>query len=214
MDLVPFNPAERIEITQGTLPHWQQARRTYFVTWRTADSIPLQLLNAWKMEREAWLVEHCIGPDEVDSLPDDQRREYHQRFAQHWHDALDKGHGECLLRQDRIRSVVENTLRHFDGSRYSLGDFVLMPNHVHLLVTPFDGHDIRKLCFSWKRFSSGQVNRLLGRKGDLWQTESFDHLIRHVASLRKLQCYIEDNPAKARLFADEYTLYQPPDWRR
>jgi len=87
-----------------------------------------------------------------------------------------------------------------------------MPHHVHVLVTLMDGEDIQKTCFSWKRFSAGAIQRLLGRQGEFWQPESFDHIIRHEASLRRIQTYIADNPAKARLTPGEYTHYCPEAW--
>lgn len=62
-----------------------------------------------------------------------------QRFGNWIQDALDRGHGECLLRDSANRVIVETALRFFDGKRYALGDFVIMPNHVHVLVVPNDG---------------------------------------------------------------------------
>jgi len=212
MRFVPFDPDGHVNVSHGLLPHWQQTGRTYFITWRTADSIPVALWRQWQAERDAWLHQHGITLADLDSLPPDQRRDYHERFSRRWQDHLDQGHGECLLRRGEVRAHVESTLRHFDGTRYDLGDFVLMPNHVHVLVTLMDGEDIQKTCFSWKRFSASAIQRLLGRQGEFWQPESFDHIIRHEASLRRIQTYIADNPAKARLTPGEYTHYCPEAW--
>ena len=154
MNFVPFNPDERVDITHSLLPHWQQKGRTYFITWRTADSIPLQLWRQWQAERDAWLHQHGITVADLDTLPSEQRRDYHERFSRRWQDHLDDCHGDCPLRRADLRTHVESALRHFDGQRYDLGDFVLMPNHIHVLVTLNDGEDIQKTCFSWKRFSA------------------------------------------------------------
>jgi putative transposase len=213
MNLVPFSREERVHITQGMLPHWRQDRRTYFVTWRTADSIPAKLFKQWQTERDAWLQERSITRDQLNILPAEQRREYHDLHSSRWQNHLDDCHGECLLRRLDIRNVIEAALRHFEGQRYELGDFVLMPNHVHLLVTPADGEDIERLCFSWKRFSGGSINKLLGRQGEFWQPESFDHIVRSASALQKTQAYIAENPVKARLKEYEFTLYQPASWR-
>lgn len=213
MNFVPFDPNERTDITRGLLPHWQQKGRTYFITWRTADSIPVALWKQWQAERDAWLHQQGIAVTDLDTLPADQRNEYHERFSRRWQDHLDDCHGECVLRRADLRAHVESALRHFDGHRYDLGDFVLMPNHVHVLVTLHNDDDMLKTCFSWKRFSAGVIQRLLGRHGEFWQPESFDHIIRHEASLRRIQGYIQDNPAKARLSPDEYTWHRPDSWR-
>ena len=214
MNFVPFSREERIHITQGQLPHWQQRRRTYFITWRTADSIPVQLLKQWISERDAWLLEHFVSLDRLNTLPGAKRREYHDRFSRRWQNYLDDGHGECLLKREDIRDLVETALRHFDGQRYHLGDFVLMPNHVHVLVTPAADEDLEKLCFSWKRFSGGSINEHLDRRGEFWQPESFDHIVRSAAALRRIQDYIAENPRKAGLRPGEFTLYQPTSWRQ
>lgn len=178
MELIPFNPWEPFQISLGNLPHWQQDRRTYFITWRTADSIPIEWLRKLHYERDAWLHAHGILFESLVTLPPEKQREFHKRFTHAWHDKLDECHGACVLRRGALRDVVAGALRHFDGTHYDLGDIVVMSNHVHLLVAPNEGQDTEKLCFSWKRFSSGGINRLLGRKGEFWQAESYDHIVR------------------------------------
>jgi hypothetical protein len=149
MELVPFNPWEPVHVKQGNLPHWQQNRRTYFITWRTGDSIPTGVLRTWHAQRDLWLRGNGVTLEGVNTLPASKQRQYHELFTLPWHAYLDAGHGRCLLRHPNIRQLIEQTLRHFDKERYDLGDFVLMPNHVHLLVTPFPDEDIERLCFSW-----------------------------------------------------------------
>jgi putative transposase len=126
---------------------------------------------------------------------------------------LDECHGKCVLRLPSCREYLASALRHFDGVRYDLGDFVVMPNHAHLLVTPFEGQDVEKLCFSWKRFSGGEINRCLGRQGEFWQVESYDHIVRSGEALRAIQNYIANNPKKAGLKKEEFTLFLPESWR-
>jgi putative transposase len=200
-------------VTEGSLPHWQQVRRTYFITWRTADSIPAAWLRKLHHERDAWLRAHGIREEAINSLPAPMQAEFHERFTHAWHERLDECHGKCLLRLPSCRECVASALQHFDGERYDLGDFVVMPNHAHLLVRPFDGQDIERLCFSWKRFSSGAINRCLGRKGEFWQSESYDHIVRDGEALRAIQNYIANNPKKAGLRCGEFTLFQPEAWR-
>jgi len=212
MEFSPFNPWEPVHITQGNLPHWQQDRRTYFITWRTGDSIPAGWLKVWHHRRDTWLTVHNIKLEQLNTLPTEKQREFHERFTLPWQEHLDACHGQCILRRADARQLVEQTLRHFDGGRYDLGDFVLMPNHAHLLVTPYAGQDLEKLCFSWKRYSGGEVNKLVNRTGEFWQPESHDHIVRSGQALTAIQNYIANNPVKAKLPPGTFTLYQPPSW--
>ncbi|QIF00074.1 transposase [Roseimicrobium sp. ORNL1] len=213
MDFIPYNPWEPIEVTEGNLPHWQQERRTYFVTWRTDDSIPAELSRTWNRARDAWLHAKGITLENLFTLPPETQREYHERFTHVWHDHLDRGHGACHLAKPAVRTLVEQAIRHFDNDRYQLGDFVLMPNHVHLLVSLEPAQSITKQCFSWKRFSAGRINELLGRSGTFWQPESYDHIVRTPEALMTIQNYIANNPAKAGLGPGTFTHFRREDWR-
>ena len=125
--------------------------------------------------------------------------EYHERFTTKWHEHLDAGHGACVLRQPELAKIVHDSLLHFDGDRYEMLDFVIMPNHVHLLACfPYKAAMLEQ-CESWKHFTATQINRRLGTKGRFWQQDAFDHLVRHEAQFRRLQHYIADNPAQAGL---------------
>ena len=106
-----------------------------------------------------------------------------------------------------MSEIVETSLRHFDGDRYALEAFVVMPNHVHVLAGVPGRGEMKRLCRSWKNFTAMQINKAMGRKGQLWQWESFDHLVRSPASLKKFKAYIADNPVKARLREGEYRVW-------
>lgn len=110
-----------------------------------------------------------------------------------------------------LRTVVSNALRFFDGLHYELGDFVVMPNHVHLLVGGLARDAMLKQVESWKKWSAIQINEALSTKGRFWQDEHFDHLVRGAAAFAKFREYIADNPAKAGLKIEEYTLWRRPD---
>ena len=92
--------------------------------------------------------------------------------------------------------------------RYELGDFVVMPNHVHVLVRPLGEWDLEQILHSWKRFSASAMNRLLARRGPVWWKDNFDHLVRSGEKFAKFQRYIADNPAKANLRPSEYHLHR------
>jgi len=106
--------------------------------------------------------------------------------------------------------IVAKSLHHFDGERYELTDFVIMPNHVHLLVAFPDEEALLKQCESWKHFTATQINRSLGQKGRFWQQDGFDHLVRTPEQFVRFRRYIADNPRRARLSAGEFVLYSKP----
>ncbi len=100
---------------------------------------------------------------------------------------------------------------HFDGERWQVGDFVIMPNHVHLLVVMMGGYELEKVLYSVKRFSAGKINEAVSRNGRFWQKEYYDHIVRDVAELYRIRRYIENNPPKAGLSESGHSYYRA-DW--
>ena len=185
----PFDPREPIGNLAGNLPHWRQIGRTYFVTFRTADSLPREKVERWRDERAEWL---CANPE---PHSENQRRDYWERFRarlQYW---LDQGYGACVLRQPELRKVVEDSLRHFEGDRYRLDEFVIMPNHVHVLVAPRGDNLLSSIVHSWRSFIALKINAVLRREGTFWQKEAFDHIVRSATSMDKFRAYIRNNRA-------------------
>jgi REP-associated tyrosine transposase len=187
--------------------------KTYFITFRTEDSLPQDVIKTWYDERNSWLEQHGIafeGPlsrDAFARLPVWMRREFHQRFSEKLHRLLDECHGACVLRLPALARIVRDSLLHFDGKRYEMGDFVVMPNHVHLLVQFLPGVDMKRQCQSWKHFTAREINRALGQTGHFWQGESFDHLVRSPEQFEALRQYIAENPSRANLREGEYLHY-------
>jgi hypothetical protein len=102
-----FRREDRVRIHHGHLPHWRQEGVTYFVTSRLGDSMPQEKLLQWKSERDAWLRGNGVRSAlELDRLPERQRHEFHATFTRKWHDWLDAGYGECLLRQPSLREIL------------------------------------------------------------------------------------------------------------
>jgi putative transposase len=209
-----FDSNDQILITQRRLPHWAQDGCVVFITWRTADSMPKDVLERWRAERNRWLDHHGIDPTQkswktrVQELPPDLMVEYHDRFITRWHAALDSGHGACVLIRPDIADILMKSLLHFDGDRYEMLDFVIMPNHVHLLATFPDKASMVEQCDSWKHFTARQINRRLGIQGRFWQQDAFDHLVRHEGQFRRLRDYIAQNPLNAGLRADQVRLWR------
>ena len=208
-----FDLDAEFTVVNRRLPHWAQAGTVCFLTWRTIDSIPGILLRSWHGTRDAWLRQHDIEPrlggwqGQLQQLDRDTRGEFTRIFSERWHRHLDEGHGACVLRQQTLAKIVADSLHYFDGERYELTDFIVMPNHVHVLAAFVDENGMLTQCESWKHYAARQINRNLGTKGRLWQQDGFDHLVRSVEHFERFRRYIADNPRKARLRDGEYLHY-------
>ena len=101
----------------------------------------------------------------------------------------------------RWPGVVEEPQLFFDGERYAMHAWVIMPNHVHALFTPARDRSLSDIMLSWKSFTSRKANELLGRSGRFWQEDYFDRYVRDEAHYGDVRAYIENNPVKAGLCA-------------
>jgi len=206
----PFlHPQRPIDKHRHILPHWHQDGVWCFITWRLADSLPQAFIRGWMSERDTWLRGHP-KPWEVEI-----EAEYHQRFSEHYLDLLDQGIGSCLLRQKACADAVEQALQFFNGTRYTLKSYVVMPNHVHVLVRLHDGWPLERIVQNWKERSAKAINAALGTSGTVWQKGYFDRLIRSTPHWEFVEGYILRNPEKARLregfrlwSADESSAYR------
>ena len=184
-----FDPTLPVtHVPGGSLPHWRQDGVTYFVTFRTLDSMPEQRVREYFQERDEFLAQH------PKPWSPEIQREYYSRFKERWEAWLDECHGACELAQGNVRSAVEQVMKNRMDQDYVLHDFVVMPNHVHALVTPLRGEKLSDIVGAWKSVSARQINGLLGRKGSFWQEESFDHIVRSSHQAENLRQYIQGNP--------------------
>jgi len=162
--------------SRGYLPHLDAPGLIQAVTFRLADALPRNILEAWR--------DHEFEDGEILT-----------RVA----DSLDAGFGSCVLRSPDCAEIVEACLRRYDAERYHLMTWVVMPNHVHVIVEVRDGWPLGSLVGSWKGASAREINLTLDRQGRLWQPEYFDRYIRDEAHLRRAILYVEENPVKAGL---------------
>lgn len=171
---------------RGYLPHYDVPGITQLVTVRLADSLPASRRGEW---------EHLLN------IEDDRQRR--RRLEEY----LDRGMGECWLGRPEIATLAESALRHFDDERYSLVAWVVMPNHLHLLVDVWDV-PLSKLIGDWKSIIAHEAHRILHRTGDFWEREYLDTVIRDETHRRTAVKYIENNPVKAGL------VRAAKEWRR
>lgn len=211
-----FDPKGDVYVHYRRLPHWEQAGAMCFVTWRTIDSIPAKVLSRWRVERAMWLRQQGIDPqdeawrEQLIRLGAAVRKDYHERFTNRWMECLDECHGACVLKRSDLSAIVAASLLYHDGKKYFVSDFVVMPNHVHVLVQFQNEGQMKRQCKAWKHYAAGKINRVLGTVGRFWQVESFDHLVRSAEQFEYLRTYIEQNPAAARLRDGEYRRYRRP----
>jgi REP element-mobilizing transposase RayT len=172
------------------------------VTWRLADALPQEKLNRWKWEKTIWLEKH---PEPWDAKTEEAYRNRFTRPIEEW---LDQGTGSCLLRKPDYAHILAETLLHFVEVRYLLRNFVIMPNHVHVLLAPQPGFELGGIVQSWKGFSAKKINELRKENGKLWQADYWDRLIRNEKHFQKAVKYIQENPTKAGLKDGEYVYWE------
>ena len=141
-----------------------------------------------------WKRELALTGDET-AADDPRRAELRKRVERY----VDQGHGACWLRDERIARQVEDALFHFDGVRYRLLAWVVMPNHVHVLIETRPGFPLADIIHSWKSYTAKQANQTLERVGAFWMPDYFDRYIRDEQHLVAVTNYIEQNPVKAGL---------------
>jgi REP element-mobilizing transposase RayT len=195
-----FDPDSEVDVRERHLPHWRQVGVTYFLTFRLGDSLPQSVLKSLCEERRLWLSRHPRPWTPPALLA------YQRLFSERTEEYLNAGYGDCALRDRNVGAIVVSAMRHFHSERYLLDAFVVMPNHVHAIVTPQNSWELSKVLHSWKSFAANQINRLLKRSGALWQSESYDHIVRDEEELIGYRQYIAANPLKANLRENEYIL--------
>src|SRR5882672_1169499 len=145
--------------------------------------MPQSLLETWKRELALESVEF-----------EDKLRRRIEAY-------LDQGYGCCYLSDARVANMVQNSLLHFDGERYRLSEWMIMPNHVHLLAAPRSRYSLSDIMHSIKSYTAQEANKILGRKGRFWFEDYFDRYIRNAKHFENTVQYIKGNPVRAGLCA-------------
>jgi putative transposase len=180
------------------LPHWHPEGKTIFITWRLCGSLPVSLLKEIRTARNG-----CATNASPVNPEDSPGKQFLQFDA-----ALDSAKfGPVWLADPEIADYAEYPIwRGADLGRFVLHAYVVMPNHVHILLDPC--LPLAKISGVIKGVSARDANSTMGRTGKpFWQDESFDHWIRNSAEFERIRHYIEWNPVRAGLVA------QPGDWK-
>ena len=171
------------------LPHLEQDGKLYFVTIRLADSIPAAILSQHIEEYKA------LAEVSDTSATTEAVCERVKRLSEVIDKYVDQCYGACVFARPDVREQMRNVLLMHDGEDYDLYDYVIMPNHLHLLIKPGIHTSLKAIVSDMKRKSSYYINRLLGRSGKLWQRDYFDRIPRSMNDVCSIIEYIHENPA-------------------
>jgi putative transposase len=181
---------------RGYLPHLEDPGVVQHITFHLADSLPRQALA--RLEQQ------------LESFPPDKRDIERRRKLEKWLDAV---HGSCPLCDPKVAEQMQDVILHFEGRRYELFAWVVMPNHVHVLLQATPGHEINHIVKSWKSFSGRFIGAYLRDRGDseapqrIWHRDYWDRYIRSERHFERVVNYIQQNPVKARLAT------KPEEWK-
>jgi len=159
--------------------------------FRAADSIPHEKSDLFSQARQQWQQNHSPPYSEKD------KAEYHLLFSEKMNAWLDNCYGECLLTKPACAEIIQGAIKYFEGERYFLDHWVIMPNHVHVLMVICEEYELSGILHSWKSFTSNEINKAFARQGAFWQAETFDHIVRNGRQLEKYREYIKMNIDKA-----------------
>ncbi|GAB4536955.1 MAG: transposase [Anaerolineales bacterium] len=187
------------------LPHYQPPGATLFVTFRLHGSLPQDVLEALHAQ------ENMIQNSDLDEQAAQKAR---SELFWRLDDALDSGGSRPLwLKNAEVAGMVADAIRFLDGKKYELLAYCIMPNHVHLVITPLpvdeskeQYHPLSDIMKSLKGFTARRANAILGHGGTFWQEEYYDHVVRDEKALERILQYVMYNPVKAGL------VENPEDW--
>ncbi len=205
-------------IYRRNLPHIHPSNAVFFITFRLAGTLPLQVIQRLRQQREREL-NRCKAKFKSNSIKlKNERYAIQKKYFGKFDALLDEPYmGPVWLANPGIAQIVKDKLHAFDGVRYKLIAYIIMPNHVHLV---FDTkifkvkqqnrqsenkkrkyYPVAKIMQLIKGNTSFKCNRLLKRKGQFWHYESYDHVVRNFDELIRIIKYVLYNPVKAGLVA-------------
>lgn len=210
-DLRFYHPDRFTRVHRGDLPHWDQPGVCAFVTFMLRDAMPKSVAADWQKARECWCIHRGIPTNSSSSDVLERLGPIHfqrfQRFVSNaYGKSLDRGAGECLLAQKDCAAIVLEAIEYQHTRRGHIFDFVIMPNHVHLLFQTFPDVRLKTVLSSIRSYSARCLNQHLQRKGAVWDKEPFDHLVRSEHYFRRYQQYIRANPQRAGLKEGQVVL--------
>ncbi len=212
-----MTPFDYRQFYRRNLPHVHSPGSTLFVTFRLVDSVPQSVVQGYRSERASREKELSkLDPSNQRDVPS---IEFHRRWFLEFDRAMDKAEsGPMWLSRPDVRSIVQAKLIEGDGPKYRLDAFSIMSNHVHVVFRPnldermltetrrngrivfeAESETLAEIMQSLKGSTARHCNQVLGRKGQFWEHESFDHEIRDYEGFVRVVRYTLNNPVKAGL---------------
>jgi len=180
---------------RGRLPHWEKDSGLYFITFHLADSLPKPVLEKIAERHRILIAAQHVGahlsPSQAVLVAEFNSAKLEEYF--------DSGMGSCFLRDPHVGELMADALRFWEGKRYRLLAWCVMPNHVHVVSRMLPGQLLSKVLQGWKSFTARKANEILGRRGAFWQREYYDRLIRDRDELNRAIRYVVRNPERAGL---------------
>lgn len=198
------------EFYKRNLPHFQPENGLFFITTRIANSLPMKVIVEIKNQKHDFeqFLEHVEENKKQLAI-----REFHKHYFKRFDELLDNNNQnrKWLMNPD-IQQIIKQNFMHWNKIRYNLITYCIMPNHLHLVIRPLIKsseiyESLAKIMFSIKSYAANECNKILDRKGQFWQHESYDHYIRNNDELNFYVNYILQNPVKAGL------VNKPEHWK-
>jgi len=169
------------------LPHWQAPNGIYSIVFRLAGSLPQEVIQRLQEERilaKQTLLKKGLSEETTQIELSKMRRFYFGKFD----NLLDNNHkGPHFLKEPAVAKIVADAIMYFDEKRYTIIDYTIMSNHVHL-------------TFYKLTQELGEVYLLHNCTGrQVWLHESYDHLIRNQYELAFYHTYTLENPVSANI---------------
>ena len=181
-----------LHITRGWyLPKWTQDGAIYHVCIRLHDSYPQASLRDVEEQREHLRRRSTQSPI---PLTEDEQELFEGLFSDRTEQLLNRGMGACFLEKTEIAELIRDTLHFYESSEYRLHGWCVMPNHVHVIVEPFDSAVLSKVVRRWKSYSGKKANELLNRKGPFWSRDYYSRIIQDEKEYRAQLQYVWNNP--------------------
>ena len=192
------------------LPHIVPPDSTFFVTFRLVDSIPKSVVRSYQgkidlLENETTRVLKQEGESPLAIAQLERllafKREWYAKFEDVLHKAIV---GPAWLKDKRVAQIVADGLHFLDNRAYKLNAYCVMSNHVHTVFRPLltesgSQFSLARIMKSIKGYTAREANRVLGRKGNFWEPENYDHYVRDATEYERIIRYVLNNPVKAGL---------------
>ena len=184
-----------METHNGKLyPHWELQYVVYHACFRLADSVPMEMQRQWMEERKQ-IVELCQKQQRTLTEYETKRLQF--LYSEKIERFLDAGYGSCVLQMPQVAEIVRGSLEYYNKKKYLLHAWCIMPNHVHAIFQTLAEYSHSEIIQAWKSFTAHAINKYLGSRGQLWQKDSYNRIIRSIQEYYNQISYVWNNPTKA-----------------